>query len=745
MKALICPRCGEPLSKQKDGDYRCAYCGAIYSKEESQETEEIVRSILEEAKIEDLANRRRVLWDAAHQANISSKRLARAAHDVLALFAEDPLARFYIAALSKDPAELNSLLLSEPFGLYQAREVLRFCLLSLEPRNILALREFVERSFVDKEAEKYLNTLSDEAKKLDEGVYLTSLPRDVFLAYSSMDMDQVVEVADYLEANGLRVFVAARNLRHGKGAQENYEKALFDAMAHCRCIVYLSSEYSRNLQCDALKVELPFARDNLPDVGRIEYLIAPYGSKTPLAAKVMLKSVFKGKEWCTDREDLLERILSYVASGEKICHHCHEVNPSSATHCHKCGYPLDKGEYEKRVLEEKKLQEERKAWEKEKARLLKETEQKEKELRQKEEERRQEEETKRKEAERRAKEKELELEKQRLALEKEKLELERLRSSTTQNVDGEALLAAMEAAKKKRDEEKAEAERKAAEERRKEEEERKRKEEEEKRLLEAKAQEEFVPSFNRMIAKATPKLEADGVTLSFGMYPQSKVEDESLLAILNGLTKCYHPAFKDERIVTYDNKFYLVSTHDKGGKSEDSYFLFEPIRWKVLDQYETGESLALSEKGLRRLPMQEKAPDRSSLHGVADMLARYSGSSLSSHRGNFFDYDLGRWIRKVFIEQAFGENAKLLASVRCLGESQFFHASYRSAIEDFTETDYAIDGGPGLASRDYWLDGSYSNKSGMPYVDEFGRFRTTESLDLPKGVRLTIALKLPKK
>lgn len=168
-----------------------------------------------------------------------------------------------------------------------------------------------------------------------------------------------------------------------------------------------------------------------------------------------------------------------------------------------------------------------------------------------------------------------------------------------------------------------------------------------------------------MIAKTKPKFEADGVTLSFGMYPQSKIEDESLLVILNGLTRRKHPAFEDKGIVTYDNKFYLVSTHYKGGKSEDSHFLFAPIRWKVLDLYGTGKGLALCEKKLRRLPMQEKAADKSSF--FADMLARYNASSATSSQPldqrNFCDYDLGTWVTKGFVEQAFGENAKLLASI----------------------------------------------------------------------------------
>lgn len=365
---MICSRCGSTLEIEGD-HYVCPYCDAIYTQEDQKEAEKALRTIIAEAKEEALANRRRVMWDAAHANNISTLKLFRAASSTREIFAEDLLANFYLAALSDDPAELNAFLLSANWDESNAREAVRFCLLSLESRNVLALRSFVENTFVGKEAETYLEKISEEAVRLDEGVYLTSLPRDVFLAYSSADMDKVVEIADELEASGLKVFVAARNLRHGKGAQENYERAIFDAMRHCRCVVFLSSEASRSLSCDALKIELPFANDNLPRTGKIEYLIEPYGKQTKPAATIILKNSFKGKEWCTNKEDLLARILTYTTNSDKICLHCGEINDANARHCHQCGYPLDKNEYEARVLEEKRKEEDKVNLEKERERL----------------------------------------------------------------------------------------------------------------------------------------------------------------------------------------------------------------------------------------------------------------------------------------------------------------------------------------------------------------------------------------
>ena len=356
LKSNLCPRCGEPLLQEGD-KLVCRYCHASYTVDESEEAKKLLLSVIEEAKLEALANRRRVLWEAAHKPHISTKEIRRAASDVREIYAEDRLARFYLSAVSDNPSDLNDFLLNEEVDLYDAREMVRFILLSLDLRNVLAARNFVEKHFSGKEKLDSLQRISDETEKLDQGVYLTSLPRHVFLAYSSADMDEVIRVADYLEEQGISCFVASRNLRHGKGSVENYEKALYDALSHCSCLVFVSSENSRSLSCDALTVELPFAQDNLPKLKRIQYVIEEPGKKTGPAVKTLLKSYFQGEEWITDLETLSEKVALCLVRKDKVCLHCHAINPAEATHCHKCGYPLDKEAYDKRVLEEKKQQE----------------------------------------------------------------------------------------------------------------------------------------------------------------------------------------------------------------------------------------------------------------------------------------------------------------------------------------------------------------------------------------------------
>ncbi|MBQ7307618.1 MAG: TIR domain-containing protein, partial [Clostridia bacterium] len=154
--------------------------------------------------------------------------------------------------------------------------------------------------------------LEKECFKLDSGIYTAFLERDVFVAYSSKDMKEVNRIVEYLESQDITCFVATRNLRHGKGSVENYQNELKTAMNNCKCVVFISSENSRNLGCDALKIELKYIRDNLPNMKRIEYIIQDYNSNTTPVVKNFLKVVFKDLEHCRTLDDLANRVFDII-------------------------------------------------------------------------------------------------------------------------------------------------------------------------------------------------------------------------------------------------------------------------------------------------------------------------------------------------------------------------------------------------------------------------------------------------
>ena len=305
MQILKCTNCGEPLS-EVDGHLHCRFCGATYDRaDEALKLEEM----LEAHKQSALANRRRLLWQATHEENPSAEAIVAAARSVLEIQEQDALANFYVAIHQKDASLVNQFFVKSKLDPAAAKEIMRFALLSIDPRNVTALKTFAEHHFSGKDYTQYVTKIEEEVGKIEDGVYMTSLPRDVFLAYSSADMDQVVDMLNYLEKEGqFEVFCAVRNLRHGKGARENYEEAIKDAMNHCKTFVFLSSKNSRSLSCDALSMEIPYLMDHLPNMPRIHYRLDDDG-ETRVGVKIVLKDFDDGHEWCRDKEDLIERIL----------------------------------------------------------------------------------------------------------------------------------------------------------------------------------------------------------------------------------------------------------------------------------------------------------------------------------------------------------------------------------------------------------------------------------------------------
>ena len=230
---------------------------AQYEDDAEEKAAVILKSLLDEEKRARLSNARRALYDQVHRENPSASKTLSCVREVLGIYPDDVLARFYDAILEEDPAVLNEYLKDLKVDESTAEEIVRYGVKGLKLRNVLVLKDFIERHFQGVARTKRWSLVEDEAAKLDEGIYSTAVPRDVFLAYSSVDQVRVGEMCDFLESEGFSVFVAYRNLRHGVGAQEDYLSSLYDAMRHCKVFLFLSSNQSRSLACDALRVEAP--------------------------------------------------------------------------------------------------------------------------------------------------------------------------------------------------------------------------------------------------------------------------------------------------------------------------------------------------------------------------------------------------------------------------------------------------------------------------------------------------------
>lgn len=315
--SITCPNCGGALT-ERNGVYSCTFCFTEF-RENQLSAQEVFLKTLDAAKQEALASARRMLYDAVHAEDVSSERVIEGARGVKKYAPDDFSANFYEAACDSDARTVNNFL----DGVDVAKQskflltgVCEFMLRSLEKRNIGPLKDFLERAhlagvFTGGEYTDYLTRTEKEAEKLDNGVYNADLPRDVFLAYSSRDMAEVNALADYLEGEGLRCFVAARNLRHGKGAAENYRRLLETAMRNCKSVVFVSTEHSRDLGCDALAVELPYLREHRGDIYRVEYRPASDSGRTTTGAKILLEAFFEDLEYARTREDVLARLVKH--------------------------------------------------------------------------------------------------------------------------------------------------------------------------------------------------------------------------------------------------------------------------------------------------------------------------------------------------------------------------------------------------------------------------------------------------
>lgn len=362
MERHICERCGSELTRQGK-EYVCRYCGAHYDNVAEDLAAKALRDILDAAKIEQLSIAKRLLYETTHAKNPSTKKIQDAVFAVLKVNPDDELARFYESAMDDDPAILNEWLLSAEVSPATAEEVIRWSLLSLDARNVFALKDFCERHLDDERRLTSLSAIEDEAEKLDAGLYNPSFPRQVFLCYSSKDQEKVIEICDLLEENGFTVFAAYRNLRHGKGAAENYLEALRKAMMACKVVVFLSSKNSRSASCDALKIELPFIRDHCPKMKRIEYLLDRYEDqkKIPLLVSQLLEDAFEGLEWCKTPKDLVKRVFDATRKESIICPNCGHENPAGTRYCGKCGEPLLEEDRESRRKNKQKQEEEKAA------------------------------------------------------------------------------------------------------------------------------------------------------------------------------------------------------------------------------------------------------------------------------------------------------------------------------------------------------------------------------------------------
>ena len=366
-----CKNCGGNLVQLDDRRFKCEYCGGVFTCESVEKHIEELHRLFDESKREAIANARKNLYDAVNAEYISSTHVHECSMALKQLLPDDFQANFYETAIGNIPKKSAKAIRKTDVAENASAidSMVRFLILSLQSEFVTEVGDLIERAYKGSNLskyEKYSTELSLEAEKIDNCIYLTSYPRDVFVAYSSKDMDRVLELVECLEEQGFSCFVAARNLRHGRGAVENYDKALREAMDNCTSFVFVSSMNSRHPGCDALKREIPYIKstdiENSPAELRQDYAGIPQKYKKhrveyrieeslrPVAADRIVSEFFAGYERVYSVEEVADRIFNrpVVFDDEaddttveqintKFCISCLAECDEGAETCHACG------------------------------------------------------------------------------------------------------------------------------------------------------------------------------------------------------------------------------------------------------------------------------------------------------------------------------------------------------------------------------------------------------------------------
>ena len=340
-----CPNCGniEKITRRLVDDEAVFSCPNCYSdfferlaKREYEKLHRALKSDLDamidealiERKMETYYNLRSMLCKEVSADHISSKSILKICRDILAIVPGDFLADFLTVANGSDTVAVAKFIDGIDVKENEASLgiVLDFITKSLDEDYIIPTSALLDRCgkvFTPEKRQEYLTKFEKEAANVQDGIYALKRNRDIFIAYSGKDMPKVVELLKFIESEGFSCFAAFRNLQHGKGAVENYEKALQEAINHCSIFLFVSSSNSRKYSCDAFDKELAYIRDTemdrysaeyrsyeqIPEEYkklRIEYRLDNLPTR---AAERDIKEFFSGLTYVEDHDQLIDRLV----------------------------------------------------------------------------------------------------------------------------------------------------------------------------------------------------------------------------------------------------------------------------------------------------------------------------------------------------------------------------------------------------------------------------------------------------
>ena len=385
MKVLSCPICGSYDFGTYNNMYKCNNCGAIFKDEEIEKSLEDIKNSLkdyidetekekQEKRISALRNN---LFFELKKEYLSSNSIYNFSLEIKKILPNDFFGNFFYIASSNNINDLQKFISNTDFksqNIFFINTIVEFLLKSpnlLTKQIPTLLNEIIDTCYTrtSEEWKTYYNKFISEMKKIDSGFFDVTLPRDVFIAYSSKDKKTVLKVVEFLEKQDISCFVAFRNLQHGSGSIENYEKDLFTAIDNSKIFLFISSTNSRTKNCDALKVEMQYIMDkdklNLPSElkrysydkiplrykkSRVEFIAEDYNGENVIGESISnlffskIERVYDIKELGLRIYNLLQEnpeeeitIKKEIPRDIKFCGYCGTENPINTKFCIECG------------------------------------------------------------------------------------------------------------------------------------------------------------------------------------------------------------------------------------------------------------------------------------------------------------------------------------------------------------------------------------------------------------------------
>jgi len=151
-----------------------------------------------------------------------------------------------------------------------------------------------------------------------------------------------------------------------------------------------------------------------------------------------------------------------------------------------------------------------------------------------------------------------------------------------------------------------------------------------------------------------PHLSANGKTITYGLYPQTNVNDSSLLAALNSLTKTetngwylYEDTYYAKVSATPKETDYFFNNGTAISSGETYWFKCEPISWNVLssndDEYCIVSSVLLDAK---------RYCESGSTYNTID--------GVNYYKNNYEHSDVRSWLNTDFYDSAFALNKEYI-------------------------------------------------------------------------------------